>query len=876
VPIHGTGCERGVHYYAMQFIEGRTLAQAIADLRARKPGGQVPPPQSTVQYCPQPAGRAEIAHLQPGSGDTAPVAVLSTERSIQSREFFRGVARIGIQAAEALDHAHQQGIVHRDIKPANLLLDAQNHVWITDFGLAHCQSHAGLTMSGDLVGTLRYMSPEQALAKRTLLDERTDIYSLGATLYELLTLEPAFPGTDRQELLVQIASHEPRAPRLVNRAIPAELETIVLKAMEKNPADRYTTAQELAGDLRRYLEDRPLLARRPTAIQRLRKFVRRHSAVAATAGAALALLLIVASLGLLWNNLMIRREQGRTKAANERLRDNLELSLKTLDEIYLKVLEVRLPRDQEAAGENQELLTKALGFYEQFAERNEGDPKVQREVASAYDRAGVLHMRLGHYDQAATALARAEQAAARLGADFVDDPELKGFRAEVRLHKGQLAYDAPLRMKEPRQGLVAQGEYRQGIEILEPAIEKVHWGLRSWQTLASLHSNLATLGQHSGDLEASEQHYRKAIAVQKTIVDMVTDLPGKLFAMQQLAAAQTELGNLLGGVEGTGQLDKGENELRQAIALLTRIDTQAATWPGYQCGRLPGFPNGQPVPGDLASVFWHLGDVLRLKGRYKAADCAFSRAVSYAAQVVKDWPGEPAFRRRLAATRRNYGILLFEQGKRTEALDQYRQSVDMLLELEKQFPDVPDNQDALCDSLEPLAELLFTQGDRQKAAGLCRQIIEIRERLAARRPEDVTHCGCLAWFYAADCIDPQFRNPSRAVMLAEKVLAQFPQNAYYCGVLGVAQYRNGQWQEAVASFEKAKRLRPYRYEGYLFFEAMAYWRLGEKEAARACYDEAARSMNARDYPAHLMGRAHAEARELLGIPERPPAKVASQ
>ena len=221
VPIHGTGCERGVHYYAMQFIEGRTLAQAIANLRARKPGGQVPPPQSTVQYCPQPPGRAEIAHLQPGSGDTAPVAVLSTERSIQSREFFRGVARIGIQAAEALDHAHQQGIVHRDIKPANLLLDAQNHVWITDFGLAHCQNHAGLTMSGDLIGTLRYMSPEQALAKRTLLDERTDIYSLGATLYELLTLEPAFPGTDRQELLVQIASHEPRAPRLVNRAIPA-------------------------------------------------------------------------------------------------------------------------------------------------------------------------------------------------------------------------------------------------------------------------------------------------------------------------------------------------------------------------------------------------------------------------------------------------------------------------------------------------------------------------------------------------------------------------------------------------------------------------------------------------------------------------------
>src|SRR5262249_6707677 len=147
------------------------------------------------------------------------------------------------------------------------------------------------------------------------------------------------------------------------------------------------------------------------------------------------------------------------------------------------------------------------------------------------------HMRLGHYDQAATALGHAEEAAARLGADFVDHPEVKGFRAEIHLHKGQLAYSAPLRMKEPRQGLVAQGEYREAIEILEPVIEKGHAGLKSWQTLASLHSSLATLGQHSGDLEASERHYRKAIAVQKTVVDMVTDLPGKLFAMQQLAVA---------------------------------------------------------------------------------------------------------------------------------------------------------------------------------------------------------------------------------------------------------------------------------------------------------------------------------------------------
>src|SRR5207244_7008800 len=139
----------------------------------------------------------------------------------------------------ALDHAHEQGVVHRDIKPANLLLDAAGHLWVTDFGLAQQLSpavHGGaLTMSGDLIGTLRYMSPEQALAKRVPIDHRTDIYSLGVTLYELLTLRPAYDGRDRQEVLQQIAFQEPRLPRRLNKAIPVELETIVRKATSKNP-----------------------------------------------------------------------------------------------------------------------------------------------------------------------------------------------------------------------------------------------------------------------------------------------------------------------------------------------------------------------------------------------------------------------------------------------------------------------------------------------------------------------------------------------------------------------------------------------------------------------------------------------------------------
>jgi serine/threonine protein kinase/Flp pilus assembly protein TadD len=291
VPVFATGCERGVHYYAMQFIEGQTLADVIAE----KHKSDVPHEHKLKAQANGDITVAASSGTQAGV-QTALIAALSTQKSNTNRAFFHAIARLGIQAAEALDYSHELGIIHRDIKPANMLVDARGNLWITDFGLAHCQSQAGLTMSGDLVGTLRYMSPEQALAKRVLVDHRTDIYSLGATLYELLTGEPVFTGHDRQELLRQIAFEEPKPLRRHNKAIPAELETIVLKALEKNPADRYATAKELAEDLERFVKDEPIRARRPSLARRAKGWCRHHKPLVA----ALVTLLVLAGGAVTW------------------------------------------------------------------------------------------------------------------------------------------------------------------------------------------------------------------------------------------------------------------------------------------------------------------------------------------------------------------------------------------------------------------------------------------------------------------------------------------------------------------------------------------------------------------------------------------------
>ena len=261
VPVFFVGCERGVHYYAMQYVEGQPLDVAIRQLRAM---GDV---ATTRMLCGDATEPDEAARL-----NSSTWRQFSTSASLKSGDYFRTAAKLGIEAAEALDYAHQCGVIHRDIKPSNLLLDDQGKVWITDFGLARFHASDHLTATGDVMGTARYMSPEQVSGRSGVVDQRTDVYSLGVTLYELTTLAAAFDGANRQEFYRRILEEEPRTPRQINPAIPVDLETILLKAMAKSPQDRYSTAKELAEDLKHFLEGEPVLARRASLADRAAKW----------------------------------------------------------------------------------------------------------------------------------------------------------------------------------------------------------------------------------------------------------------------------------------------------------------------------------------------------------------------------------------------------------------------------------------------------------------------------------------------------------------------------------------------------------------------------------------------------------------------------
>jgi serine/threonine protein kinase/formylglycine-generating enzyme required for sulfatase activity len=335
VPVFGVGEQDGLHYYVMQFIQGLGLDADLDELRRLRqargkqaptqhdaPGrptnvtrdvsavhvargllsGQFRPPEPTGDLAIAPGGASPVASAPGAPEPSSSVRAADTSATIHlpgqsegstlsesGNQYWQSVARVGMQVADALAHAASQGILHRDVKPSNLLLDDTGNVWVTDFGLAKAQSDSDdLTHTGDVVGTLRYLAPERFNGQG---DVRSDVYALGLTLYELLTLRPAFDEADRNKLVKQVMHGEPVRPRKLNPGVPRDLETVVLKAIDRDPARRYQAAGALADDLQRFLDGRPITARPVGRIERGVKWVRRNPVVT---GAAVAVVLALA------------------------------------------------------------------------------------------------------------------------------------------------------------------------------------------------------------------------------------------------------------------------------------------------------------------------------------------------------------------------------------------------------------------------------------------------------------------------------------------------------------------------------------------------------------------------------------------------------
>jgi WD40 repeat protein/serine/threonine protein kinase len=355
VPVYGVGEENGLHYYVMQFIQGLGLDEVLAELhRLRRlksqpaangekgdtpakagkdvSAAQVAQSLLTGNFSLGPAGEARQPSPEPvhqtvdaprlRQADAAPsdTSIHLPGQSGQStlsetgRPYWQSVARVGVQVAEALAYASSQGILHRDIKPSNLLLDTQGTVWVTDFGLAKASDSEDLTHTGDIVGTRRYMAPERFAGRG---DVRSDLYAVGLTLYELLTLRPAFPETDPNKLLQQVMHDAPPPPRKLNLHVPRDLETVVLKATARVPDQRYQTPAELAEDLRRFIDFRPVQARRISVVEKLWRWCRRNPAVAGLTAAAASFLLLGSVISSIFGVQAL--EAAKRAKANERL-----------------------------------------------------------------------------------------------------------------------------------------------------------------------------------------------------------------------------------------------------------------------------------------------------------------------------------------------------------------------------------------------------------------------------------------------------------------------------------------------------------------------------------------------------------------------------
>lgn len=770
VPIFGAGQQDNLHYYVMQLVRGASLDRVIDHLRGLKASGRRP-------------AVLQIDDLKIPLTDE----IATRQADLSESQFAAAVARLGRQAAEALAYAHSRGIIHRDIKPANLILDEKGVLWITDFGLAailHSQTH---TASAQLTGTLRYMPPERFRESNDADNqpELGDVYSLGLTLYELLADQPAYAQTDRTQLLYALTHQAIKPLRQIKAAIPRDLETIVLKASAREPGHRYHSAANLADDLGRFLENRPITARRASTAEQVWRWCRRNRAVASLTAAVLALLLavaIVASVGY-WQTRQAlagqARQRARAEAANQLATEALDrifdqfaprsdetsaaLTLDVNDHKSVKVIAQPVLSPQSAA-----VLQKLLAYYDRLAEEVGGPPEKQdvyrRKAADAAARVAGLDALLGQPKQAITAYDRAIKACDKLAADkLLPAGEAAITAAHLRNEQGN-AYAS---LNETAK---AKAAYKQALTRLDTAPDVVGRQLEMARTYY-LEAKLGTpASQNLPPIHPAGNPGLPAgpngIRADQT-ADHVSDHP-----------ASSHSANL--------------PELNRAIALLTPLAAKSGV---SQARYLLALCYRQRAHADLA-------------GRDSSARDDLSKATTLLKNLVKQYPREARYSLALVET---LGWVRHPGDPRgadpvANRRDQLKQAVALASQLVANHPNVPQYAAALVVSEFKFAMADFRRGRLAEAASTMQSALADQHMLAKRHGDVVSYQLWLAVIEQsmADILGRQGNHRQAKLMLekASATLDRLKPDAVYASLIA-------QLKQAITDRENNPPPRPF-------------------------------------------------------------------